>query len=60
MVVQLVSASVLILYLVSECVVRGVTGVMEISRVLSLLGFVLLDRFLAEVSAICSMSVMIG
>ena len=47
----------LILYLVSECVV---CGVMEISPVLRLLAFVLLGRFLAEVSAICNIAVMVG
>ena len=46
--------SVLILYLVSECVV---CGVMEISPVLRLLAFVLLGRFLA---AICNIAVMVG
>lgn len=56
----MVSASVLFLYLISECVVRGVTGVMEVSSVLSSLGFVVLGRFLGEVSATCKMSVMVG
>ena len=49
--------SMLILYLASECVV---CGVMEISPVLRLLAFVLLGRFLAEVSAICNIAVMVG